>query len=329
VWVSSDNVLADFSDKAPSIERGSKHLEPLALSAQESLNEAHISIYPLDVSQLEAGGVAASFRSNNVQLAPTADPQLQMKSLPPSEQQELSEAVEKSQRNIYPGRLTAQMQQDTHPIQGAFRELADATGGRAFRRSGSIASELDGVVNDGRAAYLLSFTPDQPADGTYHLLTVKLAGRRNITLRYRTGYQYDKEPATLKDRFRQAVWQPADVDEIALTAKPLAASKGVTLKLNIAATDLDLAQQGEFWSGKLDIFLVQRNDTGLRAQITGQTMGLRLKAATYQKLMRYGIPLVQSVEIKPDTGSVRVVVVDENSGRMGSVTVPASAFAGK
>jgi hypothetical protein len=58
-------------------------------------------------------------------------------------------------------------------------------------------------------------------------------------------------------------------------------------------------------------------------------MGLRLKAATYQKLMRYGIPLVQSVEIKPDTGSVRVVVVDENSGRMGSVTVPASAFAGK
>jgi hypothetical protein len=36
---------------------------------------------------------------------------------------------------------------------------------------------------------------------------------------------------------------------------------------------------------------------------------------------------VQSFEIKPNTASVRAIVVDENSGRMGSVTVPVAALA--
>jgi hypothetical protein len=139
-------------------------------------------------------------------------------------------------------------------------------------------------------------------------------------------YLYEREPATLKERFREAVWQPADASEIDLTAHPLAALKGWTLKLNIAATDLDLAQQGGYWTDKLDIFLVERDDGNQQAKVTGQTMGLRLKAATYQKVLREGIPFDQLVETTPDAGPVRIVVVDENSGRMGSATVPAGAL---
>jgi VWFA-related protein len=325
VWVTSDNVLADWSNQSATIEKGSKNIDPFTLRAQEAMNDAHVSIYPLDASQLEGGAIEASTRHRNVELTPAAldNAGLAGKTGSQSSMEGVDVAVGRDQR---PGRITAQMQQDIHPIQGAFREVADATGGRVFRRSGSIAVELNGVVNDGHAAYLLSFTPDQPADDKYHLLTVKLAGRHDITLRYRTGYQYDKEPATIKDRFRQAIWQPTDIGEVALTAKPVAASKGATLKLNVAATDLDLAQQDGFWAGKLDVFLVQRDDAGLHAHVSGQVIGLRLKPATYQELMRGGVPLMQSFDIKPNTGSVRAIVVDENSGRMGSVTVPVAAL---
>jgi hypothetical protein len=57
-------------------------------------------------------------------------------------------------------------------------------------------------------------------------------------------------------------------------------------------------------------------------------MGLRLESATYQKLLTAGIPFVQLVKLKPGTGTLRVVVIDENSRRIGSLTIPASALGG-
>jgi hypothetical protein len=207
--------------------------------------------------------------------------------------------------------------------------MAEATGGRAFRRSGEIAKNLDEVIADGRAAYLLGFTPDTPADGQYHVLNVKLAARRGVSLRYRTGYEYTKEPATLKERFQQAIWQPLDASQIAVSANPIAASQGATLRLNIATNDLALKQQDERWVDKLDVFLIQRDDEGLHARVTGQTLRLMLNPSTYAKLQQEGIPFDQFIEKTQGTSSVRIVVVDENSGRMGSVTIPALALQGK
>lgn len=322
VWVSSDNVLSDFSEKAPNIEKSSKYLDSYALYAKEALNEAHISIYPLDASQLEAGGVGADFAHSNVLLTPTVDHNVCPPGLTASQCQEVLEEIKKSDHEWNPGRIKAQMQQDTHAIQGVFRDLASATGGRALRRAADIAAELDDVVTDGRAAYLLSFTPDQPADDQYHLLTVKLTGRRDLTLRYRTGYLYSKEPATLKDRLHQAIWQPRDDAEIAVSATPMPALHGSTVHLNIAATDLELAELDQRWADQLDIFLVIRDQGGLHARVSGQSLRLRLTPATYQEALHTGIPFDQLVDNTPDTESVRLVVVDENSGNMGSVTIP-------
>jgi hypothetical protein len=54
-----------------------------------------------------------------------------------------------------------------------------------------------------------------------------------------------------------------------------------------------------------------------------------LKPATYQELLTEGISFEQLVEKKQDNASVRIVVVDESSGRMGSVTIPAAALKAK
>jgi VWFA-related protein len=312
VWVTSDNVLADWTDQAVASDKGSKHIEGFVVRAQEALNDAHVSIYPLDASQLETMAADPGLKNPNIELSPSVTAPVQPQGGGPGE-----------------GRITAAMHQDVHPIQSAFREMTEATGGRAFARSGDIAANLEAVAADGRAAYLLGFAPDTQADGQYHSLTVKLTGRRGVTLRYRTGYEYAKEPTTMQDRFRQAVWQAADITEIAVTANPVAASQGDTLRLKIAAHDLALKQQNQHWVDKLDIFLIQRDDEGLHARVTGQTLSLSLKPDTYEKLLVEGIPFDQFIAKKQDAGSVRIVVVDENSGRMGSVTIPVSALPGK
>jgi hypothetical protein len=206
--------------------------------------------------------------------------------------------------------------------------VADATGGRIIRRAGDLAAALTGVVEDGHATYLVSFSPQGPADDQYHNITVKLAGKHNVqTLRYRTGYLYSKEPVSLRDRFQQAVWRPQDVSEIAVSADTTPKSPGADVKLDIVAADLGLQQRGGLWMDKLDIFMIQRDDAGIKAQVEGQTLGLRLKPATYQNLLSSGVPFECVVQMHPGMASLRVLVVDENSGRMGSVTIPGPALA--
>ena len=98
------------------------------------------------------------------------------------------------------------------------------------------------------------------------------------------------------------------------------------VKINIATGDLGMQEQAGRWMDKLDIFFIQRDDAGLHAQLEGQTLGLRLKSSTYQSLLPKGIPFEGAVELREGMSSIRVLVVDENSGRMGSVTIPAAGL---
>jgi VWFA-related protein len=309
VWVSSDNVFADWSNQEVGTDRKTGFLDSFALRAQEAMNDAHVAVYPFDVSQLETSAITADTQHRNVELTPTNP---QAGSIP----------IDDSA-----GRNKAEMLQDIHPIQWPVRQVAEATGGRAIRRSSDLAAALSEIVEDGHATYLLSFSPDQPADGQYHAITVKLRGKQHgLTLHYRTGYLYTKEPATLKDRFQQMVWQPVDANELTVAAKVIPMDAGANMQINIAAGGLDLEQQSDRWMDALDVFFIQRDDAGLHAQVEGQTLGLRLKFSTYQQLLSTGIPYEHVVQLKRGVASLRILVVDKNSGRMGSVTIPVSAF---
>jgi VWFA-related protein len=331
VWVSSDNALVDWSNKAVSIEKGDKNIEPVTLHVQEAMNDAHVSVYPLDVSQLEGGMTDASIGRKNVELAETKTILPHQIGLGPEATSGKDiDMADHGGHTLGSTRMAAQMQQDMRPIQGPVRHLAEATGGQVFRRSGSISGELNGVVDDGHAAYQLSFYPEGPADGQFHNITVKLTSYKNgVSLRYRTGYLYAKEPTTLKERFQQAVWLPTDANQVAVTAQPIAFQGGLRVKITIAAGDLALEEKSGRWSGNLDVFMVQRDDMELHAQVEGKRLGLQLKASSLQDMLKNGLSVERTVQLKPSISSLRILVVDEKSGRMGSVTIPAASLAVK
>jgi VWFA-related protein len=328
VWVTSDNVLADWNRSSITIEKRDKVIEPVALRTQEAMNNAHISIYPVDASRLEASVINAEIGRRNVELTETFQKPTLLEQT--QEGAEMTAGIDANVfgqgRDLRPGRLTAQMQADMRPVEGVFREIADATGGHVFPRSSNLEGEFNSIVADGRATYLLGFSPLQPADGKYHLLTVKLVKRRDVKLRYRTGYNYDKDPVSIKDRFHRAVMQPADSDEITVSAQPLMDSEGRALRITIAGSDLDLAEDGPLHTGKLDIFLVRKTEDGLHARVTGQTVGLHLKPATWERAMKLGLTFDERIDFDPGKGVLRVIAVDVKTGRMGSVTVPVLAL---
>jgi len=319
IWVSSDNVFADWRDQAVGIDKSTEVEKAYEMRAQEAMNNAHAAVYPFDVSQLEGAAVGPDLQNQYVKLTPAAQDAASLGHDPSAPPEAMS-------RVAAPGRVTAEMNQDIHPVQEPVREVAVNTGGRVIRRASDLTAQLRAIMADGDDTYMLSFSPSGPPDGQYHTITVKLTDRRGLTLRYRTGYLFDKEPTTLKERFQQAVWKPSDVSEIAVTAHLAAASAGTSVQLNIAAADLGLEQQAGRWMDKLDIFFIERDDAGLHARVEGETLGLRLKPDTYQQMMPKGIPFDHVVKMQQGMSSLRVLVVDENTGRMGTVTIPGSAL---
>jgi len=318
-WISGDSVLLNWDDRAVGMEKSVNDISAVINHTKEALNEAHISLYAVDASIQHVGGAAVdpSLANANIELNSTAT----ANSAPGGFQ---------GPRNTIDGRATAQMQVDTRGIQGPVRELAQDTGGRAFNKGSDLKATLDGIEQESTALYEIAFNPDSQADNKIHTLTVTVPGRKDIKLRYRSSYLYNEEATSAKDRFQQVVWSPQDVTGINLTAEAVSAADSPTgssaIKLRIAFPGLDLEQKDGRWADNLYIFVAQRDDTTQKAQVSGDTLRLSLKQATYDTGMPAGIPYQRAVDVKSKLSSVRVIVVDGNSGKMGSVTLPSSAL---
>ena len=259
----------------------------------------------------------ASLKNRNVELTQSAQDTANLPGATPSAN---------AGRNMTDGRVTASMQQDLHPIQEPMRRVADSTGGKAIRKASDLGGSLDSIHNDTRATYLASFTPDSTPDDSFHTLTLKVPGRRGLVLRYRSGYLFRKESTDVNAKFQDAVWRPVDPAEIGLSAKIVSHSPVAKVQLKIAVKDLSLEQQGERWTGNVDVFLVQREEYGGHAESSGEAIKLNLKRSTYDGMLTTGFAYQRALNMKPKMSSLRLIVFDENSGRIASVTLPATAF---
>jgi hypothetical protein len=288
------------------------------------MNEAHTAVYPVDLSPENAVGATANIASG-LDLAAAAGEAANQASASNS-------ARGVGGNPLYrrgPGRDPAQSQNSpgVSAVQGVVLHMSEGTGGHAIPRSGDLADALNAMAQEGRWTYRLSFIPQGDADDRYHPITVRLTSRRGITLRYRAGYMREQELPTLRERFQWAVWRPSDSTDIALSATITDASpSGNTVRLNIAAADLGMQQHADRWIDTVDIFLVQRDDAGKRSHVDSRALDLRLKDETYKSSMSAGIPFERPIEMQPGMSSVRIVVIDNNSGRIGSVTIPSSTL---
>jgi VWFA-related protein len=319
-WISGDSALFNFNDQAVGIDGKVDNTGSVLNRTKEALNEAHISLYAIDASKVSVGGPAvdASLYSPSVELNPV------------STANSMPGGGGGSSRVGSTGRATAQMQQDTRAIQTSVRLLAEATGGRAINKGSDLKATLAGIEQETAGLYEVAFHPDSAADGKFHTLQVKIPTRKDVKLRYRAEYLYSEETQDTQQRFQQAVWSPQDATAIALTAEvaPAADSSpdSSAIKLRIAFRGLALERKEDRWSDQLYIFVAQRDDVTRKAEISGDTLRLSLKQATYETGMPAGIPYQRAVEVQSMLGSVRVIVVDGNSSKMGSVTLPSSAL---
>jgi VWFA-related protein len=218
--------------------------------------------------------------------------------------------------------------------QESMDELASRTGGKAFYNTNDLKKAIGDAISDAATTYTLGFYPnDEQYDGKFHKFTVKVehAGI-GYDVRYRKGY-FDFQNKPMDDKTRKieisdAVLSPLDSSALGVSVgtarvdKP--APNSMILRLEVDPAGIGWEPKADRMHAKIDVFLVQKNDKGNQFGGTDDSIELNLTKTQYDNMMRSaGLILPdRTVPLVSQASLLRIVVRDDASGTLGSVTVP-------
>jgi VWFA-related protein len=209
-----------------------------------------------------------------------------------------------------------------------FRDVADATGGKAYFNRNDLGRGVRMALDDSREAYVMTYYPkDIAEDGAYHQILVR-STRPGVQLRFRRGYyaagREDDSSAGAVDRLARALSSPLDSSEIGIQAsvEQTSGAGDLAVVIHVDPADLSLAHATETWTGSLRLVGMQIGATGERYEGQSQTAQLDLPPATYQRALEQGVRLELRLKREPDAVAMRIAVADERGARVGSLSVP-------
>jgi hypothetical protein len=230
--------------------------------------------------------------------------------------------------------LFAHVSPDTGPTAtypGPLREIAERTGGRYFPGDNNdLASTLSAAANDRAASYELGYYAGDNLQPGLQPFEIRCR-RAGVTLRYREGYYVAKKPPTTPagplaaahDVLERAV----DAVSVPLTAtvtRTMGNIPGIVLRLKIDPGGVTLRQDGSVWRGKVSVLTRFASDVGDQlGDVPLDGPSLNLTDAQHERSLRDGITMRFSIgKLPSEAATLRVLVRDEDSGNMGSVTIP-------
>jgi VWFA-related protein len=230
----------------------------------------------------------------------------------------LAEKLELAQIVIYP------VQQS---IQGAGQDV-----GSAGRQTLELFAGLTGgqARLDARGNYRIAYEGDGSAsDGKRHKIRVTCS-RKDVRVQteqeyYSLGLQ--ASPAEFeKWAFDQAAKSAVDASEIGVKAKaPVAEGLQMQFELQLSTDDLVLRQVDGRWVGSASVMFVgyEREEPSWSSKAI--PLNINLSAEQYAAAAGKGITFRQAVPVDARARRVRAIVVDRESGTVGSVTIPLPA----
>lgn len=218
----------------------------------------------------------------------------------------------------------------------------DELDGVTHRRTRLLQHERPGerhppLDRDSRVTYLLGNYPTHNEwNGDFREIKVTTS-RPGVHLRSRKGY-FAVPEKTLDDQQRRTLlqqtgWSPLDAGALRLTVETERKSTAGadTLKLNIQVDprDVQFDQEGAEWMGTLDLYFLEKAPDGKPLKDDFRTLNMKLSEERRQIILQQDLAIVRNLEVTAGAAQIRVMVRDNRSGKMGSVTVPLEEKAAK
>ncbi|MBI3759118.1 MAG: VWA domain-containing protein, partial [Deltaproteobacteria bacterium] len=206
---------------------------------------------------------------------------------------------------------------------------AERTGGRAFYNTNDIQGAIREALDDSEVTYTLGFYADGRAlDSKFHDLKVRV-NLKGVEVRHRRGYFAFPEPNAGDDQrgeeIRNAIWSPLDAVGIDIAARlePIDQPKPGAVRITVSLDPANIAFQndGVERTDILDVVFAQQASDGKELEKIDQKLTMRLDRARFEALSK-GIIFTKTIEPFEDAAQIRIVIVDRNSGNLGSLTVP-------
>jgi len=153
-------------------------------------------------------------------------------------------------------------------------------------------------------------------------------------LRYRQGYYASPDRSdpekTVSIELQQAADSPLDATSLGLIVSGKAdgppSVRKLDLHIGVDPKQLLLQNSDGHRKGALDLFFLQRDDTGKSLEAEKQHLAVNLDEKQYEFLSQAAMVFDRHITVDAETAEIRVLVRDAGSGALGSVTIPAQTF---
>jgi hypothetical protein len=288
-----------FAIDSPSTVPGG-YLSQLYERTMLALNEAEVSVYPVDIRGLMNNSLFADASSTRVVTGLNAS------------------------RALTNRGWLQQSKFDT------LNDFADMTGGRAFYNTNDIAGSFQRAADDGSSYYLLGYYLDTHNNHPgWRSLKVKL-GRKDVEVRARTGFFVTN--ATMNPMISRnsdmasALHSPIEGTGVPVTVQwvSLAADgdkKKATFMAHMPAGSLTFDPAGHDQLN-FDFAALAYDKNGKEAGQAAQNFTRPIPADQLASVRANGVGFRNALELSPGQYTVRFVVRDNVTGKVGSVTAP-------
>jgi VWFA-related protein len=204
-------------------------------------------------------------------------------------------------------------------------QMARLTGGHNYFKvdTPSVLRQVGQKFN----SYEILYDPSaENWDNKFHQIQVTCA-RAGVRLEVRERYYAlpDMRPAAdrMKAVLMAAFQSPADAADIGLRTKiaPLEGDKpGVHMDIRINPSDILMREQGGKFTGAVYLLISDRSASGPLGEPNVANLPFELTAEQHDAVMKEGIPLPQDHPTAAAAQQVRIIVLDQNTNAVGSLT---------
>lgn len=226
----------------------------------------------------------------------------------------------------YSGRATQNAFNSNFTTQETLVTLAGDTGGRAFLDSNDFNAIFKKVQEDTSTYYMLGYHSNNPArDGKFRRITVQVR-RPGLKLEYRRGYYApaDFQHSSREDRERQLDEELAS--ELPTTDLPVYLSTGyfrladnkffVPISVVVPGSEIPFTRGGDQDKATLDVIGAVTDEK--KIPITTLRDTVKYKVAGSQEVRRKNVQYNSGFVLPPGKYHLKVVVRENQSGRLGS-----------